>query len=188
MDYIITFHSINLNNVVPFFAMAENYLASVATMEERPGKPGRPRSLPAKLRPNIAGWIKEGKKQHEILRLLWDEFEVRCSRGTLTRRIRQWGLATRVRSEVTPQLCERVRTLFGQKVREPDLLRVLREEGFEITALKLREVRLGMGLRRRYDAPREKPAGAPRNGFTESTLVLKEAVGEGAGEAAGRAG
>lgn len=156
-------------------------------MEDRPGRPGRPRTLPARLRPNIAEWIKQGKKQHEILRLLWDEFEVRCSRGTLTRRISQWGLATRVCSKVTPELYERVRELFGQKVREAEMLRVLREDGFEVTALKLREVRLEMGLRRRYDAPRVRPAGATRNGFTEPTLVLKEA-GEGDGERAGRAG
>lgn len=153
----------------------------------RPGRPGRPRSLPAKLRPNIAEWIKQGKKQYEILQLLWDNFEVRCSRGTLTRRISQWGLEKQVRSKITPELRERVRTLFGQKVREVEMLRVLREEGFEISPVKLREVRLEMGLRRRYDAPRVRPPGATRNGFTESTLTPKEA-GEDDGETAGRAG
>lgn len=117
-------------------------------MTQRPR--GRPQTLTIEILPNLTEWVEQRKTQKEILRLLLDEFGITCSRPTLARRIRQWGLQRRSQNHPSSYLCERIQTLFfEQALQEADLYRTLQREGFQITRRKLQQIRLDMGLIRR---------------------------------------
>ena len=71
---------------------------------------------------------------------------------TIRRRLSQWEVRKRVRTDDTPQLCVRIAALFYQScLPEQTLLMALKSEGFRINARALARIRLKLGMRRRIN-------------------------------------
>lgn len=102
---------------------------------------------------HITALYHEGKTQHQIAEILHRDYEVFVSYRTIQRRLTEWKLGKRIKSEGNPEMDMRISALFFQScLGDDDILKVLTHEGFITSRWNLVERRKKLGLLRKIAA------------------------------------
>jgi hypothetical protein len=81
---------------------------------------------------------------------LYRRHNIRVSVKTIKRRIAEWGVTKRIRTEDSPQLRARISVLFFECcASDKEILFILGKEGYKIGEWGLRRIRKKLGLSRR---------------------------------------
>jgi hypothetical protein len=77
-------------------------------------------------------------------------YNVRVSLKTIKRRLTEWGITKRIRTEDSPQLRARISALFFECcATDKEMMYILKKEGYRISEWSLRNIRKKLGLNRR---------------------------------------
>lgn len=113
---------------------------------------GRPSIDLTPLKNIIISQFQDDMTVEDISTYIYNNYGINVEQKTIRRRLLQWGVRKRVRTEDTPQLRVRIAALFYQScLPERTLLTALKREGYVINARSLARIRLQLGMRRRIN-------------------------------------
>lgn len=117
-----------------------------------------------------------------ICNILQQRYIIEISPRTLARRLKDWGLRRYAPKTIDNEaLHDRIRTLVFDCQTDEKILRVLHREGFQLSLITLRRLRLQLGLRLRTDDPEARSIQAQ-----EIANIIREEIQHGAIEGFGR--
>jgi len=98
----------------------------------------------------ITQWVREGISHQDIIGRLEMQLQTRISRGTLCRRLREWAVRTNHASKHDERLKARLKFVFeNYRLKDSGIIKMLRDEGFQLSERSLLRMRLTLGLRKR---------------------------------------
>ncbi|KAK4118288.1 hypothetical protein N657DRAFT_628661 [Parathielavia appendiculata] len=129
-------------------------------------------------RPQITSLYQSGATSQAITSYLLDETGVSMTPTHLRRLLQSWGVPRqRPRTEVTPDLKERIEALFFQHaLTDAEIVKALEQEGTKISSRKVQEIRWEIGLYRRHNAEQLATAMAEVREFFEGERTTTNIV------------
>lgn len=113
---------------------------------------GRPSIDLSPYKDTIISLFQSDMTAEDISAYLCTKYAVNVEQKTIRRRLLQWGVRKRVRTDDTPQLRARIAVLFYQGfLPEHTILTALRSEGYSINARALARIQKRLGMKQRIN-------------------------------------
>jgi hypothetical protein len=96
----------------------------------------------------ITTWFNDDISSDDIAKRLADEHNVVCTARTIERRLKEWGVAKRVRIQETVGLRLKIASMYYINFSDDIIVRALNKEGYQIRKTSVVRIRKTQGCKR----------------------------------------